>query len=341
MQKLLEKFLSPGALSSVDYDQAFNALFENKLNESQVAALLAAMRVKADKTMALISGSKIMRANAISPELSTAAREGLIDNCGTGGDGLNTFNISTGSAIIAASLGAKLAKHGNRSVSSKCGSADLLFAAGYPDTLSETATANLLETTGFGFFFAPAFHPKMKPLMPTRKALGIKTIFNFLGPLVNPINPEYQLLGVGHKNYHKPVAEALKDLGIKRAAVVHSKDGLDEFSPAALTDVYFIENGVIEEHTIDPAKYITPVTIEQIAGGDVEDNLAILHDLLDGKDIPVKQAIILNAGACLWVCGKAESLEVGCEQAKHAIESGMAKTYFEKWISTAKSMAKK
>lgn len=339
MQKLLEKFLSSTSLGADDYDQAFNAMFGGQLNEAQLAALLTAIRMKADKTLALISGSRIMRANAISPELTPSARKGLIDNCGTGGDGLNTFNISTGSAIVAASLGAKLAKHGNRSVSSKCGSADLLFAAGYPDSLSDLQTAELLEKTGFGFFFAPAFHPKMKPLMPTRKALGVRTIFNFLGPLVNPINPEYQLLGVGHKSFHRPVAEALNSLGIKRAAVVHSRDGLDELSPAAPTDLFIIENGQIREMTIEPADYINPVTLKQIAGGDVQDNVKILHDLLDGKETPVKQAIILNAGACLWICGVANSLKQGCELCKDALESGQVKSYFDKWINTAKSMA--
>lgn len=279
-----------------------------------------------------------MRRLAEPTPLTDAERMGLIDNCGTGGDGLSTFNISTASALVAASLGARLAKHGNRSVSSKCGSADLLYEAGYPDDLTHSETRQLLNSQGFAFFFAPAFHPSMKHVMPARKALGVRSIFNFLGPLVHPVAPQYQLLGVGHRSFHQPVANALLKLGIDKAAVVHSRDGLDEISPCAPTDMIIIEKDSLSHHIINPKDFITPVSLEDISGGDVKDNLLTLNRLLGGEDLAVKQAIIINAGACLWVCGRSESLEAGCQAAKRAIETLTTKKYFETLIKHAQKL---
>ena len=338
MQQLLEQFLMPTPLSLTDYERGFTAIFEQTLNECQIASLLTAIKMKSDQAVSLLAGARIMRRLSLGLDLPKPLQKGMVDNCGTGGDGQSTFNISTGSAIVAACVGAKMAKHGNRSVSSKCGSADLLFEAGFPVDLTQPQTIRLLEEKGFTFFYAPSFHPEMKKVMPIRKALGIRTIFNFLGPLINPIRPDYQLLGVGHQSYHYPMADALRQLGVKKAAVVHSEDGLDEISPAAPTKLYLVENGAISEHTIRPEDYITKVTLEQIRGGDSKTNYKILQKLLDNDHTPVREAIILNTGACLWVCNLAKDLNDGCELARSAIESGRARSYFDDLIKTANTL---
>lgn len=340
MSTELEQFLSNQNPSGDDYNALFEQVFSGNLNDVQIAAALGAIRVHREKTPALYAGALAMRNAVRKFTLSETAQGEMIDNCGTGGDGLNTFNISTASALVAASAGARLAKHGNRSVSSKCGSADLLYELGYPDTLTDEQTIDLLEKKGFAFFFAPGFHPNMKHVMPARKALGVRTVFNFLGPLVHPLMPPYQLLGVGQKEFHRPVAETLLKLGVKRAGIVHSRDGMDEISPCAITDVYWIENNKMSELQIDPSRFFSPVILAELSGGDAKCNLEILHRLLDGEDIPVQKAIILNAGACLWVCEKASSLEAGMDMAKDHLCTGKTRTYTTELISAARAYSK-
>ncbi len=268
----------------------------------------------------------------------TTSRTPLIDIVGTGGDGAHTFNISTASAIVAASCGVTMAKHGNRSVSSKCGSADLLFEAGFPAELKPEAAARLLEKEGFTFFFAPQFHPLMKHVMPVRKALGVRTIFNLLGPLANPIFPEIQLIGVGARDFLRPMAGALQKLGCHKGMIVHSRDGLDEISPSAVTDALVIDGPDIKELTVDPKTFGIKAELAQLKGGDATHNLKILNELLDGKEGAVSEAVRLNAGALLWLCDKSESFTEGYALAKERLLTGKTKTFFENWISKAKEL---
>lgn len=336
---LLEKLCSRVSLSFEEHQQIFSFILNGALEPAQTSAFLAGLRMLGESADVLVAGAQAMRALAVPVQIPEHLRP-LIDNCGTGGDGSSSFNISTTAAIVAGSCGVHIAKHGNRSVSSKCGSADLLFAAGFPDNLGGPASVQLLEKTGFTFFFAPGFHPALKAIMPVRKALGIRTVFNLLGPLANPVKPEFQIIGVGHNLYLRPVAEALARLGIEKAMVVHSRDGLDELSPCAPSDCLIVEKGATTELVVDPANLgIAPSSLSDLKGGDPSDNLKILNSLLDGKgNRAVMDAVSLNAGAALWLRGKTETLRDGVELAHSQLTSKLTREYFKSWVETGKQL---
>jgi anthranilate phosphoribosyltransferase len=337
MQEYLERSLDGGRLLPVELDKLFAAMMHGQCNEHQMTAFLAVWRVIGESENELFAGAKVLREHAIKPKLSRPS--GLLaDNCGTGGDGAHTFNISTAAAIVASSGGVKMAKHGNRSVSSKCGSADLLFAAGFPDNLSPEGASLLLEQTGFTFFFAPQFHPMMKNVMPVRRSLSVRTIFNLLGPLANPLAPDIQLIGVSHKKYLHEVAKTLFRLGCQKGLVVHSRDGLDEISPCAISDgVIFSEKG-LQDWQFDPESFGVHASLSQLKGGDKDENLSILGDFLDGKRDAIYDAVCLNAGCLIWLCGQADSLLSGFDQAKELVTSGRVKHFFTHWIKEAKEL---
>ncbi len=337
LRDVLEKILNKEPLDIRKSQQVFEDILDGKLSEAQIASYLTALRARGEDFNDLAAGATAMRAKASRLNIGDKLRP-LVDNCGTGGDGSGSFNISTTSAIIAASMGVRIAKHGNRSISSKCGSADLLFKAGYPEHISIDDTARLLEQTGFTFFFAPNFHPAMKHVGPVRRALGIRTIFNLLGPLANPIGPEIQLIGVGAKEYLKPVAQAAEKIGIGRALIVHSRDGMDEISPNVITDCVLVKNKIISEITIDPGKLGLTGT-HDLSGGDADENLKILNELLAGKGASYINAVALNTGALLWLSDKIESIDDGFVLAKTQITSGKAKIFFDNWLIAAKSFA--
>ncbi len=337
LRDVLEQILNKEPLDIRKSQQVFEDMLEGKLSEAQIASYLTALRAKGEDFNDLAAGATAMRAKACPLSIGDMLRP-LVDNCGTGGDGSGSFNISTTSAIIAASMGVKIAKHGNRSISSKCGSADLLFKAGYPEHISNENTARLLEQTGFTFFFAPNFHPAMKHVGPVRRALGIRTIFNLLGPLANPIGPEIQLIGVGAKKYLQPMAQAADKIGIARVLVVHSRDGMDEISPNVITDCVLVRNKVISELTIDPST-VGLSGSHDLSGGDADENLKILNELLGGKGASYISAVALNTGALLWLSDRVTTIAAGYTQAQTQITSGKAKLFFEIWLKTAKSLA--
>jgi anthranilate phosphoribosyltransferase len=337
IRDVLEKILNKESLDIRKSQQVFEDILDGKLSEAQIAAYLTALRAKGEDFNDLAAGAAVMRAKASPLSIGDKLRP-LVDNCGTGGDGSGSFNISTTSAIIAASMGVRIAKHGNRSISSKCGSADLLFKAGYPEHISIENTARLLEQTGFTFFFAPNFHPTMKHVGPVRKALGIRTIFNLLGPLANPIAPEIQLIGVGAKEYLKPVAQAAEKIGIGKALIVHSRDGMDEISPNVVTDCVLVKNKTVSEFTIDPAN-VGLTENHDLSGGDADENLKILNDLLAGNGSSYINAVALNAGALLWLSEKASNVGDGFNLARNQITTGKAQHFFDSWLATAKSFA--
>ena len=338
MQTTLDRLLSGFPLSADDNQAIFAAMLSGQMSEAEVAAILAAWRVRGEGSGELYAGAVSLRRHAIKLTVPESTRP-IIDNCGTGGDGSNSFNLSTAAAIVAASAGAHVAKHGNRSVSSRCGSADLLFAAGFPSTLSPEAAGSLLAKTGFTFFFAPNFHPLLAHVAPVRKQLRVRTIFNLLGPLANPLTPEYQVIGVGAPNYLRPMAEALSKLGVRRGLVVHARDGLDELSPSALTDALYIENGLISSMLIDPVSMGVKATNADLVGGDAEFNLNRLQNLLDHKDQGLAEAVALNAGAVIWLAELAPDLGSGISMARQQIASKAARDYFHSWLGSARKLA--
>lgn len=333
----LEKLVSTRTIDIGACQDAFTAIFDGRLNEVQIAAFLTALRAKGEDFNDLAAGARAMRSQAKSVRIPTDLRP-FADNCGTGGDGSGSFNISTTAAIVAGSLGVRIAKHGNRSISSKCGSADLLFRAGFPEVISPSGAAELLKQKNFTFFFAPNFHPAMKFVGPVRKALGIRTIFNLLGPLANPIGPEIQLIGVGARAYLQPMAQAAMQIGIRTTLVVHSRDGMDEISPSAITDCVLAQNGQIKELTIDPTSF--GISGEQdLSGGDADENFEILRKVLSGKTTGCTQAVALNAGALLWLTGISKDIAQGYEAAKAQLQSGKTESYFSDWIKSAQTIA--
>lgn len=254
----------------------------------------------------------------------------ILDTCGTGGDHRNTFNISTASAIVIASCGVVVAKHGNRSVSSKCGSADVLESLGVDVTMEEKHLNQCLDEVGLAFLFAQRLHPAMKNVAGVRKELGVKTIFNILGPLTNPAQATHQVMGVYSRDLVEPMAEVLKNLGLKRALVVHGADGLDEITTTTKTFVADYNGNEIICYDIDPNELgLAEVSLNDLQGGSASDNAAILLDVLEGKKGPHQDIVLLNAAYGLYTADAVPNVMLGIEMARHAIESGRAKAKFE------------
>ena len=305
-----------------------------RLMSFNVQPFLTALAVKGESAEEITGFVKAMRSVCI--EIKTDLKRPLVDTCGTGGDRFKTFNVSTTSAIIAASSGVPVAKHGNRSITSKCGGADILEALGVNINCNAHGVSECLEKTGMGFMFAPNFHPAMKRMMPIRKKLGIRTVFNILGPLTSPANAEIQLLGVFEPEYVDLIVEVLKNLGVKRAMVVHGYDennqpAMDEISTIGKTRIAYLENGIITIEEVHPEdfgvkrsdpKYIkSPET--------VEDNLKVVKAVLEGKNITKEEdsrldLCLVNTAAILFIAGKADSLEDGVKMAKDSVKSGAA-----------------
>lgn len=260
-----------------------------------------------------------------------------IDTCGTGGDGLRSFNVSTAAAIVAAAAGAYVVKHGNRSQSSRCGSADLLEAAGIPLELDEARARACLESAHITFLFAPAAHPLLARVAPVRKALGIRTLFNFLGPLCNPGRVRRQLIGVPEARCVAPMADALRELGHERAYVVHGEGGADELVPGASNAVSAV--GAVPPWTDTTSAAFRTASHEDLRGGDAKANLGTLARLLEGARSPVRDAVVLNAGAALVVAGVASTPDEGVARADEALASRAARVTFDRWIAAARRRA--
>jgi anthranilate phosphoribosyltransferase len=249
----------------------------------------------------------------------------LVDTCGTGGDGLGLFNISTACAFVVAAAGGQVAKHGNRSISSKSGSADVLEAAGVNLDMSPEKISKCVEKIGVGFMFAPAHHSAMKHAIGARKDLAVRTIFNVLGPLTNPAKAPHQIMGVYDKNLVEPIANVLKSLGSKHVMVVHSKDGLDEISIADDTYVAELKDGSVTTYTINPAEFGLPLgDLNDIKADDADSSLKLIQQALDGKDGAAKNIIALNSGAAIYVSGMAKSLQAGINTALEILNGGSA-----------------
>lgn len=311
-----------GAHLSTDHAAAaLQEIMEGRADEVQTAALLIALRAKGETVSEVTGLARTMRDLSARVEAPT---DGLVDTAGTGG-GPTTFNVSTTAALVAAAAGVPIAKHGNRSATSRSGSADLLEALGVAIELSPEQVSECIREIGFGFMFAPRHHAAMRHLVPVRRALGVRTVFNLLGPLTNPAGASRQLLGVSDRNYQETMAEALIALGCERAFVVCADDGLDEFSIASPTRVVEVSNGATSEWSVDPAELgIASASIDEIAGGSPEENAQATRAVLTGEPGPGREITRLNAGAAMVLGGVAQDLAAGIELAEEAIVSGAA-----------------
>ncbi len=319
---------------------AFERLFSGRMDESEARDLLIEMAKRGESADEIAAAAEVMREHSIKLPVPEELRKELIDNCGTGGDGSNTFNISTTVSLLLAGAGCKVAKHGNRSITSRSGSADMLEALGIRLDLAPHQQVEMLQECGFAFIFAVLHHPAMKFIMPIRKSITHRTIFNILGPLSNPAGVEKQLIGVFDTSFVSKMAQALKRLGSKRAMVVSSLDGLDEISLSELSKAIMLEDGELKEFYIDPAKFgIASAPLESIRGADAVENAKTTFSILSGETKgPKRDIVLINAAAGLIVDGLASDMAEGLQIARETIDSGRAKAALEKIIQVSNAL---
>jgi len=311
-------------------------IMEGRADHVQTGAFLVALRAKGETVPELVGLARTMRSLSASVEIDAHR---LVDTAGTGG-GPSTFNISTTAALIAAGAGCAVAKHGNRSSTSKSGSADLLEALGVRIDLTPAQVARCIEETGFGFMFAPAHHEAMKHVVPVRKELAVRTIFNFLGPLTNPAGATRQLLGVSDRRYQETIAEALAGLGCDHALVVSAEDGLDELSISGVSRVIEVRDGHTEEWHLGADEVgLAEAPLDALAGGEPADNAAVARSILAGEQGPARDVAVLNAGAAIYVAGEAEDVASGVDSAARALDSGAAASTLERLVALSGELA--
>lgn len=331
LQSMLKKVSVGNHLSEEEMIQCMEQIMTGSATDLQIASFLTALKLNGESIEEIVGGAKVMREKAERVELQNYY---TVDTCGTGGDQLGTYNISTAVAFIAAAAGIKVVKHGNRSVSSKCGSADVLEALGVNINLQPSQIETCVKETNMGFFFAQRFHQAMKYVAKTRKELGFRTIFNILGPLANPANAKAQVLGVYDERLTEPMARVLSHLGVEKALVVHGKEGLDEISITAETIVSELNEGEIQNYVITPEQFgLQRGELKDIVGGDAPENAGIIRRLLNGEKGTKRDILLLNAGATLYVGKKADSLSSGIKLAEELIDSKEALVKLEEFIT--------
>ena len=322
LQKILQSVVFGNNLSEQEMMDAMTQVMNGKVSDIQLAAFLTALQVKKETVPEIVGAAKVMRDKAEKVKVKASH---IIDTCGTGGDGADTFNISTAVAFVVAGAGVTVAKHGNRAVSSKSGSADVLQCLGVNIDAPLRTIERCIEDVGIGFLFAPLMHKAMKYAAKVRKELGFRTIFNLLGPLTNPAHAHGQVLGVYDSRWVNPLAEVLRDLGSHRALVVHGFDGLDEITLTSKTQVSELKNDNVSAITIDPKEFgYTLCSAQDLKGGSPEENAEIIRGILQGASGPKTDIVVLNAAAAIYVGGKAESIERGIFVAANSIRSGAA-----------------
>ncbi|WP_253261938.1 anthranilate phosphoribosyltransferase [Ramlibacter montanisoli] len=313
-------------------------IMSGELSPVMTAALITGLRVKKETIGEITAAAQVMR--EFSTKVHVADKTHLVDIVGTGGDGSHTFNISTCSMFVAAAAGAKVSKHGGRSVSSKSGSADVLEAMGLNINLSPEAIARCIEQTGIGFMFAPNHHPAMKNVAPVRKELGVRTIFNILGPLTNPASAPNILMGVFHPDLVGIQVRALQRLGAEHALVVYGRDGMDEVSLGAATMVGELKNGEISEYEIHPEDFGLPMASNRAFKVETpQESLALMRQVLDNQAGAARDIVVLNAGAALYAANVATDIREGIAKARSALESGAAKAKLEQLVVASKTLA--
>ena len=312
-----------GTLTQQQGCAALQEMLEGDATDVEIASLLTAIAARGATVDELSGFVQGMRAMSRPIPLSEQEREQLVDTCGTGGDSQGTFNISTASALVAAAAGVKVAKHGNRGVTSKCGSADVLEALGVPVELDPEGAVECLRATGFMFLYAPALHPAMKRVQPIRRALGFRTLFNLAGPLTNPAGAQAQVVGVYAAEGVNLVAETLARLGVRHAFVVHGRDGLDELTLNGISDVAEVRQQTVRIFTVEPGQAgLASATVNSLAGGDARENARLIELILQGEPGPRRDVVLLNAAAALVVAGHAADFAGGVRIAADAIDSG-------------------
>ena len=336
LTRAIDEICSGTHLTADHTSAALTEIMEGRASEVQTAAFLISLRAKGETVSELVGLARTMRSLAAHVEIDEPA---LLDTAGTGG-GPTTFNISTTAALIAAGAGCKVAKHGNRSATSRSGSADVLEALGVDIELSPDEVATCIDDVGFGFMFAPKHHKAMAHVVPVRKELGVRTIFNFLGPLTNPAGAGAHLLGVSDRSYQEIIADALLQLGCLRALVVSADDGIDELSIASRTRVIEVADGGTEEWFVEPSDFgLQGAPLDAIPGGEPADNAAVVRSVLEGEMGPPREVSRLNAGAAIFVAGGATDLAEGVTKASEAIDSGAAASVLARLVSRSRELS--
>ncbi|MCC6589244.1 MAG: anthranilate phosphoribosyltransferase [Bryobacterales bacterium] len=328
----LHRITAGHPLAAPEAEQAMDLILEGSATTPQIAAFLVALRMKGETGDEILGFARAMRARSAHVETSLDPAS-LLDTCGTGGDGLCTFNISTVTALVAAACGVRVAKHGNRSLASHCGSADILEALGVRITLSPTEMARCLEQVGFAFLFAPALHPAMKHAQPARAELKMRTAFNLLGPLTNPVGAGAQLIGASSERGAELMAHALSELGTQRAFVVYGTDGLDEITSTAATVLFAVKPGDVVRHLVTPEDFGIPrAHLRDLHAATKDDNVAIARSVLAGDPGPCRDIVLLNASAALVAAGQASNWKEGVDRAGEAIASGAAQDLLDRVV---------
>ena len=335
MKEILEKLSGLKDLTEQEALQTMTSIMDGEATPNQIAGFLMGLKIKGETTTEISAFVRAMlsRANTI------VGPRGVIDTCGTGGDASSTFNISTAAALVTAAAGVPVAKHGNRSVTSKCGSADVFKEMGFNIEMPPQLAEQCLAQTGIAFLFAPLYHPSMKHAVIPRREMGIRTVFNILGPLANPAGVKKQVIGAFNLDAAEKMIAVLKALGSEHALVLHSRDGLDEISLGAVTDAFELKNGEINRLEISPQELgLATQPISSIKGGDAVENAGMVRDILSGKQGATTDITALNAGAAIYVAGAADSIKSGIDMAFDAIRSGKAKAKLEQLIDFSASV---
>jgi anthranilate phosphoribosyltransferase len=334
--EIFAELRSPGGLSADSARSVFDGIFDGQWTPAQIGGLLVALHLHGETPTVVTAAARAMRAKMVHVEHSFPL---IFDTCGTGGDGHGTLNISTGAALVVAAAGVPVAKHGNRAASSRSGSADVLGALGVSLDVPPSAQARVLGQANIAFLFAPAHHPAMKHAGPSRRELGVRTIFNVLGPLANPARATHQLVGAFSHDVRRLMASALRELGVTGAWVVHSEDGLDELSPSGRTHISVVTPSGIEERSLAPEDFgIEPAPLSSIRGGDPAENAQILERVLAGEPHPSRSAFLLNAAAALAVA-RGLAPKSAAELARATLDSGAALATLRTWREATRSAA--
>lgn len=337
-KQALERVIEHREIFRDEMTALMRQIMTGEVSPTLIAAILIGLRVKKETVGEIAAAAMVMR--ELSMKVPVDNTQTLVDTCGTGGDGAHTFNISTASMFVAAAAGARVAKHGGRASSSQSGSADVLEALGVNLNLTPAQVSTCIEQVGVGFMFAPNHHSAMKHAAPVRRELGVRTMFNILGPLTNPAGAANQVMGVFHADLVGILARVLKELGSRNVMVVHGRDGLDELSISGDTFVGELRDGEVKEYTVHPSDFGLAVhALDTLRVADVQASRAMLLAALDGTLPPARDIVLLNAGASLYVSGVADSLRDGVDRAREAIESGAALQRLDKLVELSRSFA--
>ncbi len=340
MQTAIRVLLERQSLDAHEMEDVMDLIMTGKATPAQVGGFLVALRMKGEVLQELVGAAKVMR-KLVKP-VDCSGVPYLVDTCGTGGDGAHMFNVSTASAFVVAAAGGHVAKHGNRSVSSSSGSADLLEAAGANLVLTPEEVARCIRDIGFGFMFAPQHHEAMKHAIGPRRELGVRTIFNLLGPLTNPAGAKNAVLGVYGKEWLRVVADVCDELGERHVFVVHSADGLDEISVCAETHIAELKNGVVHEYTVAPEDFgiKRAASLDALRAANAQQSLAIIREVFERREGPAADIVALNAGAAICAAGLCDSLKRGVEMAQDALATGLPREKLDEYVRVTQLLKK-